>query len=155
MESTLMNAFRAKVSQSKDPRLSAEAQMDVCYPTGFLNFDFLNGSIVKINNPNCPVSQYYSCGIPDGSMVEFIGRSGCGKTTAIVQMAANIVRPFEEGCIWHDDIEGGSTEARRMQLTGFTTEELENKYLAQKEEKKKIRLEKKKHSRVDIIFKWI
>ena len=33
--------------------------------------------------------------------------------------------------------------------------ELENKYLAQKEEKKKIRLEKKKHSRVDIIFKWI
>ena len=33
--------------------------------------------------------------------------------------------------------------------------ELENKYLAQKEEKKKIRLEKKKHSRVDIIFRWI
>lgn len=129
MGSILMDAVRNLMAQSKDPRVSSEAQMDVCYPTGFLNFDFLNGCIVKITNPECPVRQYYSCGIPDGSMVEFIGRSGSGKTTAIVQMAANIVRPFEEGCIYHDDIEGGSTEARRMQLTGFTSEELESKYL--------------------------
>jgi RecA/RadA recombinase len=62
-------------------------------------------------------------------MVMCVGRSGCGKTTWAVQTAANIVRPFENSCIFHDDIEGGITLARRKALTGFTEDELESKYI--------------------------
>ena len=127
--SLLAKQFRAQTSKSKDARMKDEATMDVCYPTGFLNFDFLNGAIVNVNSPSMGNFKYYSAGIPDGSLVMCIGRSGCGKTTAVVQMAANIVRPFENSVIFHDDIEGGVTEVRRRVLTGFNDEELENKYI--------------------------
>lgn len=128
MESLLASRFRSQVSKSKDSRMRDEASIDVCYPTGFLNFDFLNGAIVDVNTPEKQF-KYYSAGIPDGSLVMCIGRSGSGKTTAVVQMAANIVRPFENSCIFHDDIEGGITTVRRKILTGFTDEELEEKYI--------------------------
>jgi len=128
MESLLASRFRSQVSKSKDSRMKDEASIDVCYPTGFLNFDFLNGAIVDVNTPEKQF-KYYSAGIPDGSLVMCIGRSGSGKTTAVVQMAANIVRPFENSCIFHDDIEGGITTVRRKILTGFTDEELEEKYI--------------------------
>ena len=129
MESLLAKAYRQATAKSKDPAMSRESTMEVCYPTGFLNFDFMNGAIVKVNGRDGRNFNYYSAGIPDGSLVIGIGRSGCGKTTAFVQMAANIIRPFDNGCIFHDDIEGGITYQRRKVLTGFTDEELENKYI--------------------------
>lgn len=132
MESLLATQFRKAVSKSKDSRMRDEASIDVCYPTGFLNFDFLNGAIINVAPDPTDHSKdfkYYSAGIPDGSLVMCIGRSGCGKTTAVVQMAANIIRPFPNSCIFHDDIEGGITTARRKVLTGFTDEELEARYI--------------------------
>ena len=129
MEGLLAKAYRQATAKSKDPAMSRESTMEVCYPTGFLNFDFMNGAIVKVNGRDGRSFNYYSAGIPDGSLVIGIGRSGCGKTTAFVQMAANIIRPFDNGCIFHDDIEGGITYQRRKVLTGFTDEELENKYI--------------------------
>ena len=128
MDNILVSRFRKSAAKSKDPGMSLESSMDVCYPTGFLNFDFMNGAIVEVNSSEGKF-RYYSAGIPDGSLVMCVGRSGCGKTTAVVQMAANIVRPFENSAIFHDDIEGGITYNRRKNLTGFTDEELETKYL--------------------------
>ena len=125
----LASRYRQATSKSKDSGMRNEASMDVCYPTGFLNFDFMNGAIINVNSPEGNNFKYYSAGIPDGSLVMCIGRSGCGKTTAVIQMAANIIRPFDNACIFHDDIEGGSTYQRRKVLTGFTDEELENKYI--------------------------
>ena len=126
--SLLVSSFRKAVSKSKDPGMNTESTMDVCYPTGFLNFDFMNGAIVDVKSVEHNF-RYYSAGIPDGSLVICAGRSGCGKTTATVQMAANIVRPFQNSAIFHDDIEGGITYTRRKTLTGFTDEELESKYI--------------------------
>ena len=126
--SLLAKRFREETSKSKDSRMKDEAVMDVCYPTGFLNFDFLNGTVVNVNSSEGNY-KYYSAGIPDGSLVMCIGRCGCGKTTAVIQMAANIVKPFDNSVIFHDDIEGGVTEVRRRTLTGFTDEELESKYV--------------------------
>lgn len=126
--SFLAKRFREVVSKSKDSRMKDEAVMDVCYPTGFLNFDFLNGAIVNVNSAEGSY-KYYSAGIPNGSLVMGIGRSGCGKTTAFVQMAANIVRPFDKSMIFHDDIEGGISEPRIRTLTGFNDEEMKNKYI--------------------------
>lgn len=128
MGSLLVKQFREATSKMKDVNMIRDETFDVCYPTGFLNFDFLNGSIVKVDDGTHQFS-YYSAGIPDGSLVISIGRSGSGKTTFDIQSAANIVRPFENSCIFHDDIEGGSTASRRKALTGFTDEEMKTKYV--------------------------
>lgn len=129
MKSLLSEQFRNAMSKHKDPRMKNEADASVAYPTGFLNFDFMNGTIVHVKNKDKEFN-YYSVGIQDGSIVMLIGRSGCGKTTWAVQTAANIVRPYKTACIFHDDIEGGITEYRKALLTGFNDEELATKYIS-------------------------
>lgn len=124
----LSKLFRDTVSKHKDSRVKEESSASIAYPTGFLNFDFMNGTVVHVKSEQRNFN-YYSVGIQDGCLVMVIGRSGCGKTTWTVQTAANIVRPFRTACIFHDDIEGGLTEYRKEVLTGFHGEELEAKYI--------------------------
>lgn len=129
--SFLIDQFRSMLSKSKDIRQSQEAKCDVGYPTGSINFDFRNGSVIYVNNAEKGMNfKYYSLGISDGSLTTIIGRSGCGKTTWALQSAANIVRNFPNSYIIHEDIEGGITETRKQQLTGFYGEEFKRKYIA-------------------------
>lgn len=123
----LADRFRAQMAKTKDPRME-EANADVLYPTGFLPFDFLNGYRVHVKSETEDF-WYNSVGIVDGSSVSFAGRSGSGKTTAAIQMAANIVRPFPEATIFFDDIEGGSNATRRELLTHFTPEECQQRII--------------------------
>lgn len=125
----LANKFREAMRKTKDPRMSDESQISVAYPTGFLNFDFMNGTVVQVNTEDRSFS-YPSVGIQDGCLLVAIGRSGCGKTTWAIQTAANIVRNFDEGVIFHDDIEGGVTEYRKKILTKFSDEEMQYKYIS-------------------------
>ena len=129
MAGILATQFRQTVSKYKDSRMKEESSPSVGYPTGFLNFDFMNGTVVHVKSSQRNFN-YYSVGIQDGSLVMLIGRSGCGKTTFAVQTAANIVRNFPNASIFHDDIEGGITEYRKEILSGFTPEELKNKYIS-------------------------
>lgn len=129
MAGILSNQFRAQVAKHKDIRMKEESSAGIGYPTGFLNFDFMNGTVVHVKN-NERDFKYYSVGIQDGCLVMLIGRSGCGKTTWAVQTASNIVRNFPTACVFHDDIEGGLTEYRKELLSGFHGEELKNKYLS-------------------------
>lgn len=126
--STLIDRFRATVSKHKDTRMKEEATASVSYPTGFLNFDFMNGTVVHVKSADKSTS-YYSVGIQDGCLVMLIGRSGCGKTTWAVQTAANIVRQYPTSAIFHDDIEGGLHEYRKEILTNMHGEELRTKYI--------------------------
>lgn len=128
MAGILSQQFRLAVSKHKDYRMKDESTSSVAYSTGFLNFDFMNGTVVHVKSEERNY-KYYSVGIQDGCLVMLIGRSGCGKTTWAVQAAANIVRDFPSACIFHDDIEGGITEYRKSLLTGFEGEELERKYI--------------------------
>lgn len=123
----LADRFRAQMAKTKDPRME-EANADVLYPTGFLPFDFLNGYRVHVKSETEDF-WYNSVGIVDGSSVSFAGRSGSGKTTAAIQMAANIIRPFPDATIFFDDIEGGSNATRRELLTHFTPEEAEQRII--------------------------
>ena len=59
-----------------------------------------------------------------------IGRSGCGKTTFIMQSAGKIVEPFETSCIFHDDIEGGITQTRKEQLVGLHGNDFKEAYIS-------------------------
>lgn len=123
----LADRFRAAMLKSKDPRM-AEAVADVLYPTGFLSFDFLNGYKVHVKTVNEDY-WYNAIGIVDGSSQMIIGRSGSGKTTIAVQMAANIIRRFPGAVMFYDDIEGGSNSARRELLTHFSPEEIEERII--------------------------
>ena len=123
----LPDRFRAQMAKTKDPRME-EAVADVLYPTGFLPFDFLNGYRVHVKSETEDF-WYNSVGIVDGSSTTVCGRSGAGKTTVALQMAANIVRPFPEATIFFDDIEGGSNATRRELLTHFTPEEAEQRII--------------------------
>lgn len=129
MAGILSQRFRETVAKHKDPRMKDESESSVAYSTGFLNFDFMNGTVVHVQNKDKDF-KYYSVGIQDGCLVMLIGRSGCGKTTWAVQSAANIIRPFPTACIFHDDIEGGLTEYRKEILTGMHGDELAQRYIS-------------------------
>ena len=126
--SLLAQEFRLQASKSKDARMKEEATSPVGYSTGFLLFDFKNGTMVHGMKDNQPI-EYHSIGIRDGSLVMIIGRSGCGKTTWTLQTAGNIIRPFKSGMIFHDDIEGGIIEERKQQLTKLYGEEFTERYV--------------------------
>lgn len=128
--SLLADKFREKVGKSKDLKMQ-EGKASIGHPTGFLNFDFLNGCITYGKDPNTDKTyRYYSVGVSDGCMVMIIGRSGCGKTTLAIQAAANIIRPFKTSCVFHDDVEGGASNySRRKILTKMGDEALEDRYI--------------------------
>lgn len=126
---TLANRFRETVSKMKDPRMKMESQPTVGYSSGFLNFDFANGTVVHVRSEERNYN-YFSIGIPDGCLVMLVGRSGCGKTTWAVQAAKNIIKPFDGATIFHDDIEGGLTEYRKEMLSGMKGKQLKDQYLS-------------------------
>lgn len=126
---SLAAAFRAKVGSMKDHRMKNETEYDVAYPTGFLSFDFLNGTTIHVKSDNMDFT-YNSIGIVDGSMVTVIGRSGCGKTTFIMQSAAEIIRPHKSSAIFHDDIEGGIVNSRKQRLMKFSHADMKDRYIA-------------------------
>ena len=129
-ERSLTSEFRELVSKEKDFNMKCEAEFDVQYPTMFLNIDFLNGQRIHVyDKENGRDFEYDSIGIVDGSYNLFVGRSGCGKSTIVKQMAANIIRPFPLGCIFEDSVEGGITQPRNELLTGFTPDEFKEKLL--------------------------
>lgn len=127
--SILIEKFREKTSKMKDVRMKKEIERDVAYPTGFLAFDFMNGTVIHVKTDTMDF-KYNSVGVVDGSIVMVIGRSGCGKTTFTIQSAAMIIKPFKTGAIYHDNIEGGIIQSRLEYLTGLEGEELDAVYLA-------------------------
>jgi ABC-type oligopeptide transport system ATPase subunit len=127
--SLLAARFRQNVSKMKDYRMKSETEFSVGYPTGYLSYDFTNGTVIHVKTVDKDL-QYYSIGITDGSMVMVIGRSGCGKTTWVMQAAGNIIRPFKSSCIWHDDIEGGITDMRKEQLVRMYGTAFKERYIS-------------------------
>ena len=126
--SLLSTEFRKKVGKSKDQRMKSEAVAGVSYPTGFLSYDFLNGTVVHTKSEILP--KYNSIGVLDGSVNIVIGRAGCGKSTFVEQCAANIVRPFNNSSIFVEHVEAtGMSDVRRQTITGITGDEYIDRYI--------------------------
>lgn len=117
-------AFREQVKKTKDISMINEQQHSVAYSTGFLSIDFLNGTILNIND-----KKYFEVGIVDGSINAVIARSGAGKSTICTQWAANIIRPFKSACVFMDNAESGFLLSRAMQLSGFSQEEFHKRFI--------------------------
>ena len=129
-KSLLSDMFREKVSKmGYDMR--NEAVPAIGYPTGFLNFDYLNGYIATEKNLETEeYEEYYNLGIEDGSYVSFIANTGVGKSTLVCQIAANIARRFETTTIFEDMIEAtGMNDSRRLELSKFTEDEYKKRYI--------------------------
>ena len=110
-----------------------EATNDILYPTGFLNFDFLNGYVANGKTPDGQNYSYYNVGMTDGSVNMVISRSGGGKSTLVCQMASNIASLFPESYIIEDNVEGGMNMERRIHLSGYDKETYHNKYIVHNE----------------------
>lgn len=128
MSSIVADLFRAKMNTLKDPRMKKESEPDHAYPTGFLTFDYINGTVVHVKKDDMQFS-YNSIGIVDGSMVTVIGRSSSGKTTWCVQTAGNIIRPFKSSCIWMDSVEGGIVDTRAQSLLKLYGKDFEDRWI--------------------------
>ena len=123
MSEKLAKLFRDKVAKSKDNGMKIEAEASIGYSTGFLSLDYLNGTVIHVKTKDKNF-KYNSVGILDGSATTIIGRSGCGKTTLLLQIGSNIIRPFKTSSLFIDDIEGGANDRRIEILTRMDTEEI-------------------------------
>lgn len=121
----------------------------ISYKTGFPVLDYYLGYKVNVYDENDNyVSSYPSIGITAGSYIEFIGKPSTSKTTTAVQIASNIVRPFDNGTIIHFDLEQAMNYSRIQVLTKFTMSEMaDGKYILRQE---KTTLEDMKKTIIDI-----
>ena len=107
----------------------------VTYKTGFPQLDYYLGYKINVHDSSDRViDSYPSIGITGGSMVTFIGKPSTAKTTTAAQVAANIVRPFENGFIVHFDLEQAMNYSRIQNLTKFTMSDIKaGKYILRQE----------------------
>ena len=122
MASKLMGLFRDKINKSKSSNIK-EADFDVLYPSGFLSLDYVNGTVVHVKGNGMDYS-YNSVGLMDGSATTFIGRTGCGKSTLVVQIIGNLLRQFTDSSAYIDDIEGSLPMSRKEFLLGLSEDDL-------------------------------
>lgn len=103
----------------------------VAYKTGFPGLDYNLGALINVFDENGEITESYpSLGITAGSIVTVIGKTHVGKTTLAIQLASNIVRPFDCGTVIHYDLEGGTNYSRITGLSKFLPSEMENgKYI--------------------------
>ena len=123
----LLESFEKQMAKNSKGKSTVNTSGTVMYSTGLQNLDYLNAYWCRVNG-NGKDYKYLLKGVPDGKTIEIIGRSGTGKTTLAIQIAANIVRQFENGIIIHFDCEGGTNDTRYENLTHFSKEELADKY---------------------------
>ena len=104
----------------------SEEEFEVMYPTGFLQLDALNGTMIHVNGNGIEM-KYRSTGIVDGSSNMIVGRSNCGKSTLTFQIVGNIAKQFEDCQVYIDDLEGSLPMSRKEFLLNMSEEDLKRK----------------------------
>lgn len=105
------------------------------YKTGFPVLDYYLGYKVSVyDEEDKLVETYPNIGIPAGCFVTFIGKPSTAKTTTAVQIASNIVRPFDNGSVIHFDLEQSSNYSRIKILSKFKMSDMKDgKYILRQE----------------------
>lgn len=120
-----MGLLTKKYRETRKKDDVAEAKTGFAFKTGLDILDYKNGKLVKPRGH----APYYSVGLEEGSYIMVVGRSGSGKTGLAIQMACNIVRPYPNGAIYLDDVEAATSLTRVKQISGWTDDELEDKFV--------------------------
>lgn len=130
----LVSSLRGKAKKGTN-RFECNSSV-ISYPTGFPVLDYYLGYQVNVyDKHNRIIDRYPSIGITCGSFVTFIGKPSTSKTTTAVQIASNIVRPFESGTVIHFDLEQAMNLTRVKTLSKFKMPEIESgKYILRQEQ---------------------
>lgn len=129
-----MNPLMANLRKNDKKGIFEKTQTMPSYPTGFYNLDHYNGYFLdSFDQDDNIVQTTPMTGIVGGSFVTIIGKSGVAKTTAAIQMATNIVKPFESGMVQHFDLEQATTYTRIKNVTQMSIRDLEQKYILKQE----------------------
>ena len=121
--------FDKLVKADKKGIFKVDAVPLIGYPTGFPVLDYSNGYRVRVpETKEHPAYTWDNVGIFNGTFVLGIGNSGSGKTTAFVQMASEIVKPFENADIFHVDGEHSSNTQHIMDINGWDADRMSNQY---------------------------
>jgi KaiC/GvpD/RAD55 family RecA-like ATPase len=130
MANRMLDRLRAKDKKG----LFTKTQTAISYPTGFVNLDYRNGYMVQVRDMyDQLVKEYASTGLVGGSFITIVGKSGTAKTTAAVQWASNIVRPFDSSFVLHFDLEQALTYTRIRNINGMSSQQLDDKYILKQE----------------------
>ena len=122
--------------RSKDKKgLFKQSQVSITYPTGFIPFDYLNGYKVKVIDKHENIlDSYAALGLTGGTFNTIIGKSGTAKSTFAVQVAANMVRHFDDNAfVIYYDLEQALNYTRIKNITQMTQQELEDKFILRQE----------------------
>ena len=122
--SNLINMFKQEAKKAKNESLAQESRTAFGFTTGLDLLDFKNGKAVF------PVESkpYLSLGVVEGTYVMWVGASGSGKSTIALQSAFNIIKPYEQGSVFHFDIENATDKSRVKKITGWDMEDINKKY---------------------------
>jgi RecA/RadA recombinase len=120
-----MGLLSKKYRETRGKNDVPEARTAFAFKTGLDILDYKNGKMVTVKGGK----PYLSVGVDEGTYIMIVGRSGGGKTALALQMGASIVGPYENGEIYHDDIEAATDATRVKALTGWTDEQMEEKYV--------------------------
>lgn len=126
MAHVLLDRLRAKTKGTTFNR----TQTMPSYPTGLINLDYYNGYILNAkDNEDNIIARQRVIGLVGGSFVTIIGKSGVAKSTAAIQMSMNIVKPYDNGFVYHIDVEGATNMVRVGNITKEPMESLDKKYI--------------------------
>lgn len=104
-------------------------EVSISYALGFPILDEMLGAVYIRKLPDGSIIKDVHRGIVGGGITMAVGQPGCGKTTGMIQMAANIVEPFgEKGAVIHKDYERSSSYDRIKVITGWDDEKIANCY---------------------------
>jgi len=131
----MANKMLSRLREKDKKGLFNATQTSICYPTGFVPFDYRNGYMIEVRNLDEElITTYSSIGIVGGTFMTIIGKSGTAKTTFAIQIAANIVRRFSDNAfVQHFDLEQVLSYTRIKNVTSMTQQELDDKYILKQE----------------------
>lgn len=129
----LINALRENAPKGEN-YFDCNASV-ISYKTGNPILDYYLGYKVRVfDGDNNIVDEYPSIGITAGCFVTVIGKPSTAKTTMVEAIAANIVRPFENGSVIHFDLEQSANYSRIQAITKLRMKDMEDgKYILRQE----------------------
>lgn len=131
MANRMLERLRSKDKQG----LFKPSQVSVTYPTGFLPLDYLNGYKVKVvDKDEKLIDSYPAIGITGGTFNTIIGKSGTAKSTFTIQVAANMVKNFDDNAfVLYYDLEQALNYTRIKNITGMSQQEIDDKFILRQE----------------------
>lgn len=89
----------------------------VNYSTGIIPLDYANGFWLTVEHEGV-IERVPITGIIGGTFISIIGAMGTGKSTFADQLGFSIIKPFENGMLFHIDCEVTNLKERMVQICG-------------------------------------